>query len=603
MTKIVLNKQSLTLDPAQLIQSGGEGMVFAVGDTAVKLYHQPQPHHLAKLRHFLDTGLAAQLPTAVIGPTTLVHNGRHQVIGFQMPKLPPDTVPFKQFANPNYWQKNSVDGRAVVALLIHAHQTLQKLHQLGVVVGDLNDTNVFFHLPSQTTAWIDVDSYQVGAFPCPVAAQAFLDPQLYGVADFSHKPVFTPLTDWYAYLVLLVKSLLQVHPYGGIHGQYKTMEARAQAKMSVLETAVTYPQRACPPETLSDDLLQHLHRVFTQGERVPFPVDLLTQYAASLHTCGQCGLVYPQQRRDCPACRQITPVALPIAAGSSGLREILRVDGFIEAVRVRPDGRIWVIVRTADSYKLIRLGIGGKLDEMVLFNGRAGYRCAVFGDAVVVNPPNGRQLLILDVSGTQPRRLTLVETATFRDTAVFAATPQSLYRIAGGWMMRGRVQDGQYLEEPVATAHQAQTLFFGSPVGDGIVGYHRVFAEYRFFFLDERHTNYDLIVPPLKLGESVTETAVAFGSTSLALQLTINHQGQTRQDTHLFTLQGKPLQRFSETNATICALHYPFTTRPGLPGPFIQLPPTLSIDEATPVHQHRSGWLVQYPSHLEFMAH
>lgn len=46
---ITINRQSITLDPAQLIQSGGEGMVFGVGDTAVKLYHQPQPGHIAKL--------------------------------------------------------------------------------------------------------------------------------------------------------------------------------------------------------------------------------------------------------------------------------------------------------------------------------------------------------------------------------------------------------------------------------------------------------------------------------------------------------------------------------------------------------------------------
>ncbi|MBK6712096.1 MAG: hypothetical protein IPG51_17445 [Chloroflexi bacterium] len=65
---ITINRQSITLDPAQLIQSGGEGMVFGVGDTAVKLYHQPQPGHIAKLRHLLDSGLSRRLPAAICAP-------------------------------------------------------------------------------------------------------------------------------------------------------------------------------------------------------------------------------------------------------------------------------------------------------------------------------------------------------------------------------------------------------------------------------------------------------------------------------------------------------------------------------------------------------
>ena len=38
MTKsIVIQNKTVQLDPSQLIQSGGEGMVFKVGQTAVKL--------------------------------------------------------------------------------------------------------------------------------------------------------------------------------------------------------------------------------------------------------------------------------------------------------------------------------------------------------------------------------------------------------------------------------------------------------------------------------------------------------------------------------------------------------------------------------------
>ena len=94
--------------------------------------------------------------------------------------------------------------------------------------------------------------------------------------------MFTPLSDWYAYTTLLVKSLLQVHPYGGTHPQHKTLASRAAAHLSLLHPTVTYPRRANPPETLPDDLLHLMHRVYEQGERLVFPVDLLAQMAQRL---------------------------------------------------------------------------------------------------------------------------------------------------------------------------------------------------------------------------------------------------------------------------------------------------------------------------------
>ena len=43
--KVYINQQAVVLDPSQMLQSGGEGMVFQWGQTAVKLYHQPQQNH------------------------------------------------------------------------------------------------------------------------------------------------------------------------------------------------------------------------------------------------------------------------------------------------------------------------------------------------------------------------------------------------------------------------------------------------------------------------------------------------------------------------------------------------------------------------------
>jgi hypothetical protein len=323
--------------------------------------------------------------------------------------------------------------------------------------------------------------------------------------------------------------LLQVHPYGGAHQQHKSLMARAQAQISVLDPSVTYPQTARQPDTLSDDLLHAVQRIFDKGERFPFPAHLLAEKHVNQST------VQPVSHR-------------PPAASRQHPKQLLTVNGLIEWVRVQSDGRIHAIVRENDSYKLVRLGVGGKLDEMALFNGRPDYHFTIFGRYLAVNPPQGGQLLILDVGGSQPQKVTMLETALFRETAVFAATPRHLYRIAGTWIMRGTVRDGLYVEDAIATAHRHQTRFWASPLTETLVGYHRIFAEQRFFLIHEG-SSYDIPIPPLGQGESLGDTAVTFTTSSVTIQRTITQRGQPRRDTTICDFHGQILQTWSESTA------------------------------------------------------
>ncbi|MCP4428194.1 MAG: hypothetical protein GY803_27210 [Chloroflexi bacterium] len=577
MTKTVfINGQEINLDPAQLIQSGGEGMVFGLGNgagaTAVKLYHQPTNQRAAKLRHLIENGLAARLPDGILGPSALAADGDGRIIGFQMPRLPAGSLPIKKLSHPRFWQKNKPAIADILALFHQIHAALTRLHQLGVVIGDFNDHNIFFspahlrmrsqikfdkethpqrldrypkskvkngqalsnrrlpthtpaHLPTRSPAFIDVDSYQFGSFPCPVAMQAFLDPTLYQVTDFGKRPYFTPETDWYAFAVLLVKSLLQVHPYGGTHKRHKSLVARAGAKVSVLDTAVTYPQTARPLNALSDDLKRQIHLIFERGQRHPFPIQLI----ASQH--------FSRSASQPVSASVLRQSAIPVPHSKT----LLAVDGVIEHAAVRGNGRMQAIMREDKSYRLARLGIGGVLDEMTLFDGQPGYRFGSFGRYLAVNPPGKPHLLILDVGGSRPSQVTMIETAFFRETAVFAATSRHLYRIAGTWIMRGSVQNGLYIEDAIATAHRNQTEFWASPVTETLVGRHRIFAENRFFLLHEG-ANYDISIPQLAPGESLIGIEPIFSANAVALRLNIRHNGQLRSDAYVVNFKGQPIQ-------------------------------------------------------------
>ena len=580
-------------------------MVFGLGNTAVKLYHQPTATHRDKLRHWFSASWQPQLPSDVLAPCAPVHNKQGHLLGVQMPRLPAASVPVKRLSAVNFWQQHALTTQLIVPLFQRLHQTLSRLHQLQIVVGDLNETNIYLTLPANNVAglfWIDVDSYQFAHFPCPVAMPAFLDPELFHVTDFSQRPYFTPLTDWYAFTVLLVKGLLQVHPYGGVHRRHKSLRARAAAGISILSGDVTYPPQARPPETLSDDLLHHLHLTFDKGKRRPFPIQLLHQYAQTLQTCSPCQLSYPANRPGCPACSHPTP-ALVRPTPTAGVRTLLQVDGFIEAVFVQPSGRLLIIYRLGNSYRLVRAGIGGSLGETVLFNGTAGYRFGAFTrpdgrDFLVVNPPHNPQLLLLDIHNTQPQQVTLLETAQFRDTAVFATTPNHFYRISGGWIMRGTVQRQSYLEDAIGTAHQAQTQLFGSPSSNGIAGYHRIFTNYRFFIIAPDGTERPLALPPLAPDTHIADAAITFTPNQVGVVQQLATNGRFQTNIQTFNLKGQWQQswEFGEDGWETAVNHYSFINNVVPPFPH-------TLADGDRLHYHPSGWLIQQPSQLKLLPH
>lgn len=532
--QILLQHKTHTLHPRQLIQSGGEGMVFSLGSDAVKIYHQPRPGQAAKLRAWLGR-FVGRVPSNVLGPTALATNRSGEVLGFLMARLPAGSLPLRQLAGPKYAQQSGLTAADVIPLFQQLHETLTRLHQLGLVVGDLNDQNIHVHPagkgggPALAACWLDVDSYQFEQYPCPVALESCLDPHLYHVADFGARPVFSPASDWYAYFVLLIKALLLAHPYGGVHHQAKSLAARASAGLTILDPAVTYPKLARPVASLPDDLLHHLHQVFGLGQRPPFPRQLLDDYAAGLVICGQCGLAYPAGRPGCPGCHRPAPQPQVVRPGGQLHAQLLaQTDGHILLLAVQPDRRMVGVVREGAQYSLLRLGVGGLFDRQPLFSGQAGYRFGLFGHYLVVNPAGQSQLLLLDTSHNPPQRLALLDSDTFQGTdgaAIFATSPLALYRLANGALLRGSVRSGLYAEEVVATAHQQQTLLWAAPEADIVAGIYRIFGDYTLFWRDEAGVVRELPLP-LAGGESVQELHVIPGRAHLAVLAHLTRRGR-----------------------------------------------------------------------------
>lgn len=524
MRSVYVDGQRFVLDPARLIQAGGEGMVFGVGRHALKCYHRPGPVHEAKVEYLLQPEIRQKWPANVMAPDAIIRDAHGKFAGFRMGRLPAGTYPMKKLASAQFCRKQGVDAGDVLPLLQEIHTTLATLHRAGIVVGDVNDHNIFFRDPRRPadgpggacTYWVDVDSFQCGPHPCPVAAHTFLDPNLYTVKDFGQRPVFSALSDWYAFFVLVVKCLLHVHPFGGVHHAHKSLASRAQARITVFSPDVVYPKNARPPTTLSNALLDYAERVFGQGQRSRFPEALLAAYRRSLQRCGHCDLAFPREQMSCPACQRAGTQRMTQATGTSTLRHLFAVDGPLQHVAIQ--GRhIIAVVRTGQEYRLVRAGVGGVLAENVLFSGRADYRFGYFGKTVVVNSAGSSQLLLLDIGEGTLRQVALLESDSFQDQAAFATTATHLYRLTNGYMLKGQVRHGHYVEEVVATVHRRQTQLWADPAADRVAGCYRIFDRYHFFIVDGQGNNHDARMAPVS-GErgSVKEMAACFGRQEVA---------------------------------------------------------------------------------------
>lgn len=520
--KVQINGKFVQLENNAVIGVGGEATVFQVGSQAVKVYIAPNKNREKKLQQMLSK--TNQLPAEVIVPQHLVYDDKGKaVVGFTMRLLDTQYVEVRELTKKKYRTQTGITARDIARLFLRMGETIQHIHQSGMVVGDLNDLNIMFH--AEKALFIDVDSFQFDNFPCMVGTEAFTDPKLYGV-NFSNKPAFTPENDWYAFAVLLFKALLLTHPYGGVHPKYKLLPHRAQQQISVFNSDVTYPKIAYARELLSDKLQAEFREWFDKGKRAVFPLDLLHDYINNLNTCPNCDATYPNNRAQCPVCSEAVPVAVTMAV--AGARTILRITGeFIAWDITANEGRF---IAHEDGKAVLYILQGEKqVKRMVMFDAIPTATYAFMGNAVIVSPaPSSDDLLMIDVSGDKAQGTEKLTTASFgQSERVFGANETHLYRIANGYLMQGEYRYGQFVEKAMMAVADKQTWFDVAPDADVVFGLFRTFNTHAFWLLNGKE-RIDVKLPQLEQFEFMTEINVKFSSDSLLVLRQTQHQGIER---------------------------------------------------------------------------
>lgn len=312
---VYLNDKRLRLSTTQSIGKGGEADVFDIGGgLALKLWKGPDHPDIAGLPG--EASAAASrlalmqskmpafprgLPDRVVAPRSLATDKKGQmIVGYTM-DLIAGAETLMTLSEPH--KRRALGGDRAARVLVDLWKTVSAVHKTGVVMGDFNDLNVLVR--GDEAHIVDADSFQFGAFPCPVFTERFVDPLLCDAA--APRPAlarpFCEGSDWYAFAVMVMNTLLSVGPYGGVHrpkdpAKRVNEAARPLLRVTVFNPDVRYPKPAIPYGVLPDDLLHALSSIFEDDQRAPMPLRLLADLRFT--ACIACGAEHARAR--CPAC-------------------------------------------------------------------------------------------------------------------------------------------------------------------------------------------------------------------------------------------------------------------------------------------------------------
>ncbi|MDM8561133.1 hypothetical protein [Candidatus Parabeggiatoa sp. HSG14] len=165
----------------QFISAGGEGEIFETDANRLvcKIYREEKLTNLkkCKLELMLSKSMSIQ---GVCWPKDIVVNLQNQFVGYLMNKAQGHSLQTSVFV-PALLKKKFPDWKRehLVQLAITVAETFKKLHDRNIIVGDINPNNILV-VDENNVFFVDVDSYQVEDFPCPVGTINFTAPELQG---------------------------------------------------------------------------------------------------------------------------------------------------------------------------------------------------------------------------------------------------------------------------------------------------------------------------------------------------------------------------------------------------------------------------------------
>lgn len=278
---VLEGKGTLTLRPGDYVTSGGEGAIYRVGSTVVKLYADAEKMRRDGLVQKI-TLLKKLAHPFIVAPSGVVSKVSGEPIGFHMPFAEGEPLS-RVFTNDFRLREGFTDESAKV-LVARMRDVVEFAHGAGAVLVDANELNWLarVHGPdSPSPSVIDVDSWAIGKFGASVIMPSIRD---------WHRKGFDQLSDWFAWGVVTFQLWTGIHPYKGRLDGYGPgdLEKRMKANKSIFTRGVHLNRAVRDIRVIPAPLCAWYEAMFEHGERTappsPFETGASTPRAAlTLH--------------------------------------------------------------------------------------------------------------------------------------------------------------------------------------------------------------------------------------------------------------------------------------------------------------------------------
>jgi DNA-binding helix-hairpin-helix protein with protein kinase domain len=284
-----------------------------------KVYHKvPAQQTEAKLRTMVALARDELIKVAAWPTATLHERAGGPTVGLMMRRIK-DFKEIHILYSPAHRKTPAgfpqADWRFLVTVAMNCAAAMENVHQFGVVVGDVNQSN-FLVSAAGLVALIDCDSFQVQVngrtYPCEVGVPLFTPPELQNQSF--RGLVRTPNHDRFGLAVLLFHLLFMGrHPFSGRflgQGDMPIERAIAEYRFAYGASARAHgmqpPLHALTLSAVSPQLIGHFERAFARVNTRPSGAEWFGTLKAFLQSLRPCqadpGHFYPTHLTACCWC-------------------------------------------------------------------------------------------------------------------------------------------------------------------------------------------------------------------------------------------------------------------------------------------------------------
>ena len=268
-------KGPITLRPSDHVATGGEGSIYKIGDSVVKIYTNPDEMRQRDIPSKINL-LKNLKHTYIVAPNGLATNPKNEPVGFYMPYV--EGHPLSRVFTNDFYNLQKFTKKHASTLIDRMRETVSFAHQHKATLVDANELNWIVILNKEPEPRIvDVDSWAISRWPATVIMPSIRD---------WHSKTFDEKTDWFAWGIVTFQIYTGLHPYKGTLDGFDRgdLEGRMKSNASVFSSGVRFNRAVRDFSCIPGKLLNWYEATFQKGERVlppsPFDTGISTPRAA-----------------------------------------------------------------------------------------------------------------------------------------------------------------------------------------------------------------------------------------------------------------------------------------------------------------------------------